>query len=186
MLQLWIGGAHDQRLSLPERNRRDDEARARPDVSALTSADQDQRKMAELRRELQQLETSTALQVKSEELPAKEADPDSRLGPTVFADVLANGAPTRALVDTGSPATIISMDFVLNIFADQKDRQQHPEQVMKRFSPPEVSLRNYGGDPLSIISQTQLSLMQGSHTLETPVLAQKGAPHDLLLGRCPI
>ena len=79
----------------------------------------------------------------------------------MFADVRANGAPTRALVDTGSPATIISMDFVLNIFADQKDRQQHPEQVMKRFSPPEVSLRNYGGDPLSIISQTPETVKRG-------------------------
>jgi hypothetical protein len=35
----------------------------------------------------------------------------AKLGPTVFVPVAVNGVTTKALIDTGSPATIISLDF---------------------------------------------------------------------------
>ena len=70
--------------------------------------------------------------------------------------------------------------------ANQRDRSQSPEQwrrsTLKKFTPPQVSLKNYGGDFLHIISQTPLTLSQGDYSVEATVLVQKGAPHDLLLG----
>ena len=51
--------------------------------------------------------------------------------------------PTKAIVDTGSAATIISLDCAPNLFVDQGDRQQTPEQVMQstmgKFSPPDTT-----------------------------------------------
>jgi len=111
---------------------------------------------------------------------------DNLLGPTVFTEIMVDSIPAKALVDTGSPATIISLNFVLDVFAQQRDKTQSPEQWMqhtwKKFSTPEVSLKNYGGDPLNIVSQTQLTLSRSSHSTVATVLVQKGAPHDLLLG----
>ena len=38
-----------------------------------------------------------------------------RLGPTVYVPVAVNGVSTDALVDTGSPATIVSLEFALKV-----------------------------------------------------------------------
>ena len=173
----------------PRKSRRDDEARGRrePAVSALASGEEDQKQIEELRRQLQEAEARAALRAKTSTLHTVAADDqDCLLGPTVFAEILVNGVPTKTLIDTGSPATSVSLDFVLDLFADQPDRRQTPEQwrekTMKRFSPPEISLRNYGGDSLNIISQTKLNLSQGSRAVDATVLVQKGAPHNLLMG----
>ena len=174
----------------PRRNKRDEEARGRrePAVSALTSEeDEDQRKIGELRRQLQELEARVALRAKTDTLHTVAADSqENLLGPTVFVDVLVDGVLAKTLIDTGSPATVISLDFVLDVFAQQRDKGQSPEHwmqnTMKRFSAPEVLLKNYGGDPLDIIAQTQLVLSHGCHSTDATVLVQKGAPHDLLLG----
>ena len=173
----------------PRRNKRDEEARGRrePAVSALTSEeDEDQRKIGELR-QLQELEARVALRAKTDTLHTVAADSqENLLGPTVFVDVLVDGVRAKTLIDTGSPATVISLDFVLDVFAQQRDRGQSPEHwmqnTMKRFSAPEVSLKNYGEDPLDIIAQMQLVLSHGCHSTGATVLVQKGAPHDLLLG----
>ena len=37
---------------------------------------------------------------------------DSTLGPIPMYEILVNGVPLKALVDTGSPATVISLDRV--------------------------------------------------------------------------
>ena len=126
------------------------------------------------------MEGKVALRTRTSTVHTVAADiSDSQLGPTVFTEILVNGVPTKALADTGSPATIISLDCALNLFADQGDQQQTPEQVVQRtigkFSPPDTSLRNYGGDPLDIVSQTRLNLTQGGCAVDTIVLVQRGA-----------
>lgn len=88
-----------------------------------------------------------------------------RLAPTVFVDVSVNDVRTPALVDTGSPATIISLDFVLKILADQRNRSLTPAQwkqeTLKKFSAPEVTLKSYGGHCVDIVSQIPLQLQLG-------------------------
>ena len=43
-------------------------------------------------------------------------EPKHQLGPVIFTTIEVNGVPAKTLIDTGSPATIISLEFVLNVF----------------------------------------------------------------------
>ena len=110
----------------------------------------------------------------------------AKLGPTVFAPVAVNGVTARALVDRGSPATIISLDFVLKILAGEKAPeqtvQQWKEHTHKKFMRPDVSLQNYGGHRVDIMAQIRVVLSQGGHRVEAVVFVQKDAPNELLLG----
>ena len=47
---------------------------------------------------------------------------EAQLGPAVFVAMEVNDVKIAALVDTGSAATIISLTFVLQILADQRDQ----------------------------------------------------------------
>lgn len=77
-------------------------------------------KIAELRRELNRVELEEAIEgarVMGVVKPVA-AETTAELGPTVFAPISVNGVVAKALVDTGSPATLISLSFILKIFAD--------------------------------------------------------------------
>ena len=105
----------------------------------------------------------------------------SRLGHTIVAEVTVNG--TEALIDTSSPATIISTNFAMKVLAKERDRYQSREAaILKRFSNPEVTLRDYGGQLLNILSQVPVILSRGEYQVDVTILVQKGAPNNLLLG----
>ena len=117
----------------------------------------------DLRRQLREAELSSAVQETSGTLSVVSVTRDAeetQLGPTVFVDMEVNDVKIAALVDTGSTATIISLPFVLQILADQRDRSLTPaqwrEETLKRFSPPEVALKSYGGHRVDIVSQIPL------------------------------
>ena len=97
-----------------------------------------------------------------------------------------NGVKTVALVDTGSPATIISLDYVMKILASHRLYsvllEQWRKQTLQKFSPPDVALKSHGGHSMDLVSQILLRLALGKKQVETVVLLQKGAPNDLLLG----
>ena len=94
---------------------------------------------------------------------------------------LQRGVPTQALVDTGSPATIASLEFVLdNFFSERKESQipaQWREDTEKRFRRPSVLVKAYSGHQLDIMAQ----LSHGNQMLEPTVLVQD-APNTLFLG----
>ena len=52
----------------------------------------------------------------------------SMLGPTVLVEMEVNRVPVKALVDTGSPATIIALDWVLSVLAQERQRDQTPAE----------------------------------------------------------
>jgi hypothetical protein len=60
-----------------------------------------------------------------------------------------NRVPTQALIDTGSPATVVSLEFLLDIFDKEKTEQHSPaEWRMESFmksSPPSVLPRDTAG-----------------------------------------
>ena len=61
-----------------------------------------------------------------------------RLGPAVYMDINVNGVPTKALVDTGSPATIIiALDCVMDHTSDpcSMGRRDAAEILATRSSP---------------------------------------------------
>ena len=76
-----------------------------------------------------------------------------------------NGVLTDALVDTGSPATIVSLKFILQVLADSKYGQQTAEEwrkkTMERFSAPAVTLTSCGGERLNIVAHIPVVLSQG-------------------------
>jgi hypothetical protein len=67
----------------------------------------------------------------------------------VFAPISVNGVSTEALVDTGSPATIVSLEFVLRVLRKNRTKNQTNDQWMEltreKFKDPDVVLKNYGG-----------------------------------------
>lgn len=51
---------------------------------------------------------------------AAKTEAEGHLGPSVLAEVSVNGVPTQALVDTGSPANVTSLDFLLGFLVKEK------------------------------------------------------------------
>ena len=146
-------------------------------------------KIAELRQELHGVELEEAIEVASGVLGVIKtdgADTRAKLGPTVFAPIAVNGVVAKALVDTGSPATLISLDFILQVFAEQRDPsqtvRQWKEEVRKKFLTPSISLQNYGGHRLDVLAQVYVTLSQGNRHVNARVFVQKNAPNELLIG----
>ena len=78
-------------------------------MSALVGdKDSLQEQVEELEQRLQDARLQLAVRGKSRmsTVVASDLGDKSKLGSTVFAEVLVNGVPTRTLIDTGSPATI--------------------------------------------------------------------------------
>ncbi len=146
-------------------------------------------KVAKLRQALQEAEVDESLSeavTTMRVLKTGGGKTDPPLGPTLTADVRFEGAPVRALIDTGSPVTIVSLSFLLQALAKQRGERQTPAEwetaVRERLDPPAVTLQNYGGDELSIVRQITASISRENHTCQATVLVQKDAPLDLLLG----
>ena len=143
----------------------------------------------ELRQELREAELAEAV---NEVTPVTHTvslttrDKTSKLGPSVFVKLGVNGVLTDALIDTGSPATIVSLQFILGILANSKDDsqtvQEWKKETLERFAAPAVTLTGCGGNRLNIIAQIPVVLSQGERNTEAVVLVQKGAPHNVLLG----
>ena len=95
-----------------------------------------------------------------------------------------NGVSTEALI--GSPATIISLEFVMAVLAEERSQYDSTEAwkagTKGKFTPPQVSLKHYGGDRLDILAQVPLCITQGKYSVNTSVLVRKGAPSSVLLG----
>ena len=154
-------------------------------ISALVGENDAEDRMSELTRRLEKMEKKFAPETATLNTMTAESG-GNKLGPSVTARVYVNGQPTQALIDTGSPATVVSLDFVLATFAKGKKNEQTPsewkEEVQEKFSLPSVTLKAYSGHQLDIQYQVCVELTHGDQTLDTVVLVQGGAPHDLLLG----
>jgi hypothetical protein len=155
-------------------------------MSALFGEDDTKDQVERLTQILEKLEQKLAPESGMLSTVAAEPGGRSKLGPSVTARVYVNGHPTEALIDTGSPATVVSLEFVLDAFVKGRTGGQSPlewkEETRKRFSLPSIALKAYSGHKLDIQYQVCVELTHGNRTIETVVLAQEGAPHDLLLG----
>ena len=134
---------------------------------------------------MQDLEEKLTQESRTKVLNSVAAEPgveDSRLGPSVTAIILVNGVPMQALINTGSPATVVSPEFVLGTFVKEKGDKTPAQWQQETFNHPLVFLKAYSGHKLNIPSQVSLRLTHGSQTLEAVILVQEGASHELLLG----
>ena len=108
------------------------------------------------------------------------------MGPVLKSEVTVDGLPTRALLDTGSPVSIISLDFFLQAAVAKRTDKQPPaeweREVHERLQPASMSLRSYGGAELPVVAQVMCHLNRKGFSVNALLQVQKGAPVDLLLG----
>ena len=145
------------------------------------------KKVEELRQLLREAEAESALDAAVATMHHITNDnPAARLGPVTKAVVEMEGAEVNALLDTGSPVTIVSMSFLLSALAKQRAPDQTPEEwrrwVEARLQPPTLTLKNYGGGQLFLLRQIKVSLKRGDHAVEATIMVQKDPPEDLLVG----
>ena len=154
-------------------------------VSALVGEEDTEDRMSKLTRRLEEVEEKFTPETATLNTMTAESG-GNKLGPSITATVYVNGQPTQALIDTGSPATVISLDFALATLVKGEKNEQSPsewkEEVQEKFSLPSITLKAYSGHQLDIQYQVRVELTHGDRTLDTVVLVQEGAPHDLLLG----
>ena len=96
-----------------------------------------------------------------------------------------DGQPVRALIDTGSPVTIVSLTFLLQLW---RGRDAHVPIGQWRdwargvLREPSLSLRTYDHAVLEMTAETDVTLGCGDHEVRTVVMVQDAAPQPLLLG----
>ena len=85
----------------------------------------------ELRHALQEAEVDESLSdvvATMRVLKSVNGEEGNSLGPTLSAHVEFEESPVKALLDTGSPVTIVSMRFLLQAPVKQKPREQDPTE----------------------------------------------------------
>ena len=121
--------------------------------------------MKDLRRQLQEAELAAAVSEAANTIRNVSGGPSkSNLGPTIVSQVEVNSISTDALLDTGSPVTIISLDFAMIVLAWERPKfnsvKEWETATLKKFEPPEVSLKNNGGGQLDIMAQLPVQISQ--------------------------
>ena len=96
------------------------------------------------------------------------------------------GVALEALLDTGSPVTIIQLEALLQILAEQQSPNQTSIEwraaVDSRLEPTTVVLRNYSGDRLQVVRQIQVTVSRLEYSTNALIQVQRGAPAKLLIG----
>ena len=89
----------------------------------------------------------------------------TKLGPAVYSEMTVNGVNVTALIDTGSPVSIMSLKKAVQILALRKgefnSRQKWKETMIAQFQTSTVMLRSYSGDALNVVTQLPMILGQG-------------------------
>ena len=105
------------------------------------------------------------------------------IGPRVEAEVLVDGLPVKALVDTGSPVTILSSSCFFQIHKSQTpEGEDWKERVRAARRKPSIRLKAYGEGRVQVDAETDVILSRGRHSMMATVLVQCKAPQTLLLG----
>ena len=176
----------------PKSQRKEKEAHGRKESSVASMSGEDKplkEKIAQLKKELHEAEIRAAAETVStaiHNVVSEDCESRAKLGPTVLAKVKVNGVAMNTLVDTGSPVTIISLGSAMEAMATKRGKyssaEEWREETLKQFSEPEITLKNYGGQVLDVISQAPFCFSNGQHQVTATVLVQSNAPHQLLLG----
>ena len=109
-----------------------------------------------------------------------------QLGPVLTAEVSVEGEIIEALLDTGSPVTIIQLEALLEILA----KQRHPDQTISEWrtttesclEPTSLILKNYSGDNLKIVRQKRILMSRPGYSTSAMVQVQSSALAKLLVG----
>ena len=147
-------------------------------------------RIAELRRQLQEAELEeaiTTVEATMHGITPEALTRGTTMGPTPTARVWLEGKETEALLDTGSPVSIVSLQFLLGALALARKEDESlaawRAKVQERLEPPTITLRNYSGGKLNIVREIQVCISRpGFPGVTTTVQVQHDAPTELLLG----
>ena len=110
----------------------------------------------------------------------------TELGPSITADVELEGIPIKALLDTGSPVTIVSLEFITEALLKKRPQRQTIEDWKAEFwgksEPPTLSLLSYGGGKLNTVRQLKVRISRGKFSHDVIVQAEKNGSIPLLIG----
>ena len=145
-----------------------------------------QQRIVKLRQELNEAVKEAAISEVTDTMHGITTGQKGSLGPIVQMSISVNGLPTQALLDTGSPASTMSLKFALEILKQDRpkfdDLNQWKSYALSRLEPTSILLKNYGGEPSNIIGQMEVKLSLSNAVVTAVVQVQKDAPVDLLLG----
>ena len=167
-----------------QKGRRQDEER---------KPEQKQSRVAELRKQLQLAEVEESLVAETNEatLCGISSTTDTKgyteLGPSITADVELEGIPIKTLLDTGSPVTIVSLEFIIEALLKKRPQRQTIEDWKAEFwgksEPPTLSpLLSYGGGKLNTVRQLKVRIRWGKFSHDVIVQAEKNGSVPLLIG----
>ena len=104
------------------------------------------------------------------------------VGPSLYFDIDIEGVRVTAMVDSGSPTTIISRSLLHRI----ANKLRHDSKPVPELLPPSVRLYGKdgpkGGPELLVTAETNLTLMADGKTVLIPVFIQPGSSQACLLG----
>ena len=106
-------------------------------------------------------------------------------GPRVTTTVEVNGVECAAVVDTGSPVTIVSEECLLKVWKMTKPdltNEERQEDVISNGRPATVTLRTYTDARVRNVAEIEVELKNRLKVMRTVVIVQKDAPQKLLLG----
>ena len=132
-------------------------------------------KVAELQKELQDVEREVAMAEQTRTMHGITCPEQQgvKLGLTPTTEVNFEGMNVQALLDTGSPVTIVSAKFLFQALAKHHPPDQTIEEwedsVRGRLQYSSVKLKSYGGGKLDIIGQIEVKLERGSNQTKAVV-----------------
>ena len=95
------------------------------------------------------------------------------------------GHQVWALLDTGSPISIVSIDFLLKVLLTATSTGQTEEDLKdaarKWIKPPTISVQNFGGGEVNMIGQVTVNISRGKHSCQAVMLVQKGIKLEVFL-----
>jgi len=166
------------------------------DYKSADSQQQAQDRVTKLREELRVAEVEESLAKVVNTTNVIRGDPGSvtegdgvekpSLGPVLMVELNLEKQTVKALIDTGSPVSIVSIEFLLQVLGANKVNSENKEDwtkvVRAKLKPPSVTIQNFSGDPVNVICQCTVEVSRGEHSCRTTVLVQKGVPQDFLVG----
>ena len=94
------------------------------------------------------------------------------------------GQPTEALVDTGSPITVVSLQRLMHIWKTnwEPTDPDRVERAVEAIRDPSLGVQTYDGTDLPMLGEAEVTLKVEARNAKITVLVQDEAPQDLLIG----
>ena len=160
-------------------NGSEEEARRKSHISALTAEngqgdtrkrkrdqESNQSKVHELRRQ-PEVEKGIA-EVTATTHGIKTTVGRSSLGPSITAELKLERSPVHPLLDTSSPATIVSLEYLIWTLLKKPQHQPREEwekDLKARVEPTIITVQKYGGGRLNVVGQIKVTLEKSPRML---------------------